>query len=703
MLAKRTAREKASHRRSDKRNEIELMNISGRCLLSLSLFSALVSLPASFARADQWTAPTPEELSMTSQPQVPGAAAVYLYREETTVDKLHMFSVYVRLKVLTEGGKKYSNVELNYSRGERGNNFAIDNIQGRTIHSDGTIIPFTGKPYEKLVEKTQGIKVMAKVFTLPDVEVGSIIEYRYYFRYDDEYFVAPKWYIQSDLFTRKAHYSWKPTGETLISSDDRGQLTNAIAWFPILPAGAQIKQTQLPSNGIAQEGQYVLELDVHDIPPAPEDDFMPPITSFTYRVLFYYSPYRSPAEFWKNEGKHWAKVSDKFIGPGPAVSAAVHDLIAPSDTQEQKLRKLYAAVMKLENTSFTREHSSAEEKAQGFKEVHSTDDIWTRKRGNNDQITKLFVAMARAAGMKAYLARVTNRDRSLFAQGYLSLYQLDDDIAIVNIDGKEQYFDPGARYCPYQHLAWKHTLAQGIRQTDGGADFVNTEGDLYTYSRTQRIADLTIDQQGALTGTITMTYMGAPALHWRQRAIEGDAASLEREVRTSIERLMPHGVEVKVTSINKLEDYEQPLVAKLDIKGVLGSSTGKRLLLPSDIFEANATPSFPHEKREIPVYFEYPHMIQDAVRVKFPAMFKLESVPPNDKNTFKQAIAYTLSTQATPTSVTVQRNYTLGGLVFPVDAYPEIKTFFSKIENKDQESVVLTAIPVTATAAPATN
>ncbi len=82
---------------------------------------------------------------------------------------------------------------------------------------------------------------------------------------------------------------------------------------------------------------------------------------------------------------------DKYIGPGPVVSAAVKDIVSPSDTPDQKLRKLYAAVMKLENTSFTRQHSSAEEKAQGFKEVHTADDIWTRKRGTDDQIAGLFV------------------------------------------------------------------------------------------------------------------------------------------------------------------------------------------------------------------------------------------------------------------------------------------------------------------------
>ena len=29
-------------------------------------------------------------------------------------------------------------------------------ITGRTIHPDGTIIPFTGKPYLKVLEKGQG-------------------------------------------------------------------------------------------------------------------------------------------------------------------------------------------------------------------------------------------------------------------------------------------------------------------------------------------------------------------------------------------------------------------------------------------------------------------------------------------------------------------------------------------------------------------
>ncbi len=673
-----------------------MMNISGR-LVRLALLFAVSSLGSS-ALAQQWITPTPEELSMTSQPQVPGAAAVFLNREQTTDDQLHMFSIYTRIKVLTDAGKEYSNVELEFAHRSDGGGYTVEEIQGRTIHPDGTIIPFTGKPYEKLIEKGQGLKVMAKVFSMPDVQPGSILEYRYKLRYDEHYFIPPDWFIQSDLFTRKAHYSWRPTGKQLITNGDRDQVSNSIAWFRILPPGTEIKQTTLPRGGVMNEEQHVFDLDVQDVLPAPREDYMPPIGSLTYRVLFYYSPYRSYEEFWKNESKYWAKTRDKFIGPGTAVKDAVKDLVLPTDTPDQKLRKIYAAVMQLENTSYTREHSTAEEKAQGFKEVHTTDDIWTRKRGNNDQIAALFVAMARAAGMKAYLAGVTNRDRSLFLQGYLSLSQIDDDMAIVNVDGKDQFFDPGSRYCPYQHLAWKHSNAQGIRQTDNGGDFFSSPGESYTYSRTQRIADLVMDEKGAITGTIIMTYSGSPALSWRQNSLTGDSASLERGLRTSVEHIVPSSLELKVASIDQLTDYEKPLIVKFDVRGSLGTSTGKRVILPGDIFEANSKPAFPHEKREIPVYFHYAQTNLDAVRIKFPSTLAIESLPASDKFNFEKYAIYNIASESTPTSFTVRRNYFLGEIIFEPKEYQSLRTFYSKFETKDQESVVLTTAPATGAA-----
>jgi hypothetical protein len=668
------------------------MNRSVRRLLVYSV-SVLMSAAAGLRAHAQWTPPTPEELKMTEQPEVPGAAAVYLFREEITDDHLHVWTKYARLKVLTERGKEHANIELHqYEAGDNGG-YTVSDIQGRTIHPDGTIIPFTGKPYQKVIEKSHGYKESAKVFTLPDVEVGSIIEYRYSLRYDDNMYIPPDWFVQSDLYTRKAHYLWKPTGEQLLSKGEHGEeLTTGIAWAPNLPPGFAVKSQRMA------DGQQIFELNIHDVKPTPDEEFMPPFKSLTYRVMFYYAAYRSTEEYWKSEGKKWAKDADKFIGPDSKVKAAAASLVAPSDTDEQKLRKIYAAVMKLDNSSYNRAHSAQEEKAQGFGPPKSTDDIWTRKRGDDDEIAELFVALARAVGMKAYVMAVTDRDRDIFVPGYMSFSQLNDLVAIVTVGGKEQYFDPGARYCPYGHLAWSHSVANGLRQVDGGSALAQTPDEPYVNSRTLRVADLKMDEHGVVSGTVKMTWTGAPALIWRTRYLLGDQTSLQRDLHDSLEKLLPAGMDVETGAITNLEDYEQPLTVAFQIKGAAGSSTGKRLLVPSDIFVANEKPTFPHEKRETPVFFEYAQIVQDATRYTFPANLSLESSPAKEQMQLQQYAVYKVEPTATSTSITTQRMFELGTIFFKPDEYSQLRDFYNKFETKDQEPAVL---KVAAAATPA--
>ena len=649
----------------------------------------LLVVATGMATAQQWTVPTAEELSMTSIPQAPGASAVYLFREEKTEDHLHMYSVYERIKILAEGSKERANVELKYqSGGEMG--YSISDTAGRTIHPDGAIIPFTGKPYERVVVKAHGFKAKAKVFTLPDVTVGSIIEYRYKLRWEDNMYSAPNWIVQNDLYLRKAHFYWRPTDRVLTTEDGRN-VSTSVAWTPILPAGVQVKNSSVPgaSIGSGSEGSSIIELDVHDIPPSPQEEFMPPVSSLSYRVMFYYSPYRTPEEYWKSEGKHWSKLTDHFIGPGSGVRAATQQLTAGASTQDEKLKKLYAAVEQLENSDLTREHSRGEDKAEGLAALRTTDDIWTRKRGSSDQIAALFVAMARAAGMKAYLMAVTNRDRSIFLRNYLSLNQLDDDVAIVNVDGKDKFFDPGSRYCPYGHMAWKHTDTGGLRQTEGGTMLAGTPTESYAESVVTRVANLKMDESGAVTGKVELKFTGAPALTWRHKALVDDKESVDREMKESVEHMLPGGMEVKLLSIDKLSEYESPLAATLEVTGPIGSPTGKRLLIPGDIFEANTKATFAHEKRDLAVWFSYRYSARDAVRINFPAGFEVESVPPDGDAKLPKMAIYNL--KATPDSggVTIRRNLYLAEILYKPEEYPDLRKFYSQFEAKDQEPVVL--------------
>jgi hypothetical protein len=431
-------------------------------------------------------------------------------------------------------------------------------------------------------------------------------------------------------------------------------------------------------------------LDIDDVPPLPKEDMAPPVNSVSYRVLFYYTPYRAAADYWKNMGKRWVKARDKFVGPGSLVKSTVNGLVQPSDTEEQKLRKIYAAVTALENTDFSREHTIAENRAQGLKKATSTNDILARKRGNGDQLTMLFVSMARAAGMKAYVMGVANRNERYFLANYLSLQQIDDDIAIVPVGGKDMYFDPGQRYCAFGHLAWRHTLTGGLRETDSGIEIGVTPGEGYKDAHISRIADLTLDEHGVASGSLILTFTGDPALRWRQQAAKGDDTSLNLDLRTSMEQMLPGGMEVRVVQVDNLTDSEKPLTVKYEVKGAIGAPTGKRLLVTANLFEANTKTSFTSTKRELPLDFQYATVVQDAVRYKLPPSLVIESSPAADQIQLKNAAVFTTSAKTAGNSVTLFRNFTRGKVTYPASEYADVREFYSKVQAKDQESLVLT-------------
>lgn len=210
-------------------------------LLTVGLCAILVlAAPACVASSDPFLPPKPEELAMRSVPGYPGAPAVVLYREQIDNSLSRTVTVYERIKVLNEEGKEYANIELGYLRssffgGAPTYDSSVKEIEGRTIHADGTMVLFTAKPYEKTAAKFQGEAVKEKVFTLPDVQVGSVLEFRYTKQY--ETLMIPDWIVQGDLYVKAAHYRWVEGGMASFYSTSS---------FPILPPGVQLIHTAPP-------------------------------------------------------------------------------------------------------------------------------------------------------------------------------------------------------------------------------------------------------------------------------------------------------------------------------------------------------------------------------------------------------------------------------------------------------------------------
>jgi hypothetical protein len=651
-----------------------------RVLLALSWLGPCYVLHAQFHE------PTKEELQMTSDPKAPGAGAVYLYREETVDDRLHFHETYARVKILAEKGKELATVHVPYERG----NFKVTDIRGRTIHSDGTVIPLTAKPSDLMEVKSKNFQINDMVFTLPSVEVGSILEYRLELRYDDETLSSPHWEIQQPYFVHKAHYSFVPSTSMYITNS-RGEAANHLLYAAIGPKDMLQK--------VVRDAMGKYSLDLEDIPPIADDDWMPPLNSVKWRLQFYYSPYRGGSEFWEHEGKRWAKDSNRFAEPTKTLRDAAAQIVASGDSDEQKAEKLYAAVMKLENTDFTREKSEAERKKEKIKQIKDAEGVWKEQMGSSDQIALLYVALARAAGLQAYPMQVVNRNRAIFDPTFLTTGQLDDYIAVVKVGDKDIELDPGQKMCTFGLLQWKHAMSGGLEDSPQGPVGAVAKPLTYLQTQVQRIADLTLAADGSVSGTLRFAMTGEEALHWRQLSLRNDGEEVKKRFNEWIHGMVPDGVQAEVDHFLGMDNEDAQLLAMVKVTGNLGTTTGKRVFLPGQFFESHGKhPFVADSKREIPVDVQYPRTDRDDVTYHLPEGMTVESSPQVSDVSWPQNAMFKVQSATTQGDLKVTRvlayNYTL---IDPKD-YGSLHDFYQKVATADQQPIVLTRAGVVKTA-----
>ena len=615
----------------------------------------------------QFQSPNPDELKMTSDPKAPGAAAVYLDIEEIDKTNEESREYYARVKVLTEKGKEAATVEIVYPAGE----IDIGSIRARTIHSDGTIVPLNVKPEDLLEVKSGDYRWQRKVFTLPSVEVGSILEYAYQVR---RAWSAPVWWVQKKYFVHKAHFQFVPFDQDLV---------NLILW-PNLPEGAVVKKDVA--------GRF--NLDITDVPPAPDEQWMPPTDSILYKVRFYYaSRYHSldVDDYWKEGAQEWSKDVDKFAEPTKTIHDAVNGLIQPGDSDVDKATKLYTAVQALDNTDFSRAKSESERRQLRLKEPKRAEDTWSQKSGNRQEITLLYLAMLRAAGLTAYAMQVVNRDLGVFDASYMTLWQLDDDLVVLSTGGKEIVLDPGEKMCPFGTVNWKHSHAQGLRQSATGPSRAVTPTQGFGANTIKRSGELTVDPHGGITGTLQIVMTGQEALSWRQWALEVDPSELKKKFDRDLEKIVPEGVEAHVDHFLGLDDRGSLLMAVVKVTGTLGSATGKRLILPGFFFETRGSEPFVNQQTRLePIDMHYAEQVTEQVIYDLPAGASVEGAPQDTKVSWEGHAVYIVKSKSDPGQITVARMLARAFDVAKPTDYQDLRGFYQKVAAADQGQLVFT-------------
>jgi Domain of Unknown Function with PDB structure (DUF3857)/Transglutaminase-like superfamily len=621
---------------------------------------------------DEWQPISPEELKMTSVPEAPGAPAVILYRQVDRDDSARTGNErnYIRIKILTEEGRKYADVEIPFFRDQG----TIVDIKARTIRPDGTIANFEGKAYDKTIAKAKGLKYLARTFTLPDVQVGSIIEYHYTLDLQENYVYDSHWILSDELFTRHAKFSLRPNRDFALRW----------SWPAGLPNGTDQPKQEPATNIIRMESQ--------NIPAFPIEDFMPPANQLKYRVDFEYSEesyQMDPEKFWKQRGKKLNGQVESFVGKHKEMEQAVAQIVSPSDSPEVKAQKIYARVQQLRNTSYEVEKTAQEEKRENVKGAANVEDVWRQGRGTGFQLTWLYLALAKAAGIEAYPVYASARSEYLFNPKLMYASQLNTNIVLLKLNGKDVFCDPGGAFAPFGILPWYETGVMGLKLDKDGGSWVTTTMPLSSESKITRKADLKMNDDGSLSGTVEVTFSGLEALSRRREMRNEDEASRKKFLEDQLREYVPVGIEVELKNKPEWASSAPTLAATYDLK-VPGwvSAAGHSGLMQTGLFGATEKQVFEHANRVHALYFEFPSEKRDEVTIQLPLSWQVSSLPkPIDQD--KQAVAYTMKVENDKGTLHLTRTLKSDMVFLEPKFYGTVRAFYQMVRNGDEQQILL--------------
>jgi hypothetical protein len=687
-------------------------------LIIVVFFSFIFIFPSSSLAAD-WPPITDADRAFVSVPGNPTAPAAILQREQIDDNMNNQLNVYERVKILTDAGRQYATVEIPDTR-----LFGIEELKGRTVHPDGSIIPFAGKAEDQRLTR-DGKQVSVKSFTLPDATIGSIIDFRYTLHYIDNRVFPPEWEVQTDLFQRKTYFKFIPLQNRGYASVqlDHGQIARNLAWTPFLGTDAKPVMHTLPSKTHATVHDVLLwiDLNLNDVPPVLREPFMPPASLLKWRVYFYYQVTLNPDEYWKNEGKFWNKDVERFLSRNDGVSEAAAKPVIQNDPPEQKIRKIYAYITQLKNKSgvsarrqkaYALEYRSPEcimesgisglaasgvsgcvqsqnTPVEQARDDRGARDVLREGGGTHDDLNRLFVAMLRAEGVPASLIWVPDRSEQAFLKDYLSTDQLDAEFAVVQVDGKDVFLDPGTKFCPYGTIDWRYSSAMGLRQTATGAEIAETPSLDYKQSLITRKAELSLDEHGVATGTVSLFFKGVPAMVRRQAADGIDAANKGKLLEADLSGVLRGKSDVQLLNSPDWDGTDTPLIAQFRVKFASPVSNLGELSFPSHPLESGDKPWFPDSARTNAIDFHYPWQEADELRLTLPQGVQLQRLATDDALATGYAKYRVQNKQESATTFYSRRDFIMAtGLLMPVQ-YGEVKSFFDKISADDSQATVL--------------
>ncbi|QJP33420.1 DUF3857 domain-containing protein [Nonlabens sp. Ci31] len=656
----------------------------------------LIAVNCMYAQDLTYGKVTVEDFKVESEDKTDEHDAVYILNKVTVnfVDYKQYISIHQRIRIETEEGLDYATKQVNLYTSKNGNETLVG-LKGATYSLTDNKVVRSELGEDILFKEDLNDNYVSQSFTMPEVRIGSIIEYSYVikspFPYIDDinlqYSIPtinldvaiqfPSYYTYNVVFNPRSSYK---------INFDPEDFKEGVSFSMINPEDSDDFEESQKIQQLRISNQTIGFME-KNIPALLPEPFSGDLDKYRAKMIINIAAFNNlRTGTIKKYGTSWEAVaksiydSEKF---GNEIERSTRffrrDLEEAMLVVSDPKKKVDAALNFLKSKVkwngdyglFTKE---------GLKDAYKIGS------GNVSEVNLLLVSMLRELGIEAdpVLVSSTNNDIPIFPtrEGFnYVIVQANYGGEKVLLDATEKF--AGINLIPLRAANWKGRLIK----EDGSSEWINLTN--YTKSTETVLLTLKLDENSQAIGKASKRLTSYMALDYRIKNINSTSDDLEKYIQNDKVGLQID--EVSVTGLASVEDYVT-LNYKVAYKNAF-DKVGDKIYITPLLFESNEENAFKLDSRKLPLDLSYLIHAKTIVNIEIPEGYEVESLPESIKAVYNNDIGYyQYVTGYTNGLISTVATFNMEVSVVQPEDYKAFKKFFEAIVSKDAEKIVLRKI-----------
>lgn len=658
--------------------------------LPFSLLLLASSLACAQRLTPQFGVLTDEEKSMTAYQLESTAPAVILfdigdsYFFDTQDGYDIRFTRMKRTKIFTRAGIEQATVTIPYYIESVNKQEKVASIEAYTyVLKDGLVYKKQLDP-STVYEEQINNRWRVKKFVFPDVQDGSIIEYKYVLE-TPFHFNLPDWTFQSKIPTRYSEYT-----VSMIPFYEYIFLAQGITKFDYQNSAVSKKQrtwghvSDALGGPATQAGFHFTDM-VHtyamkNIPSFADESYVTSVEDYIMKMDFQLAKFNRPTGGSEAVITTWPELNKRLLQHeffGKYMSAAARlskkilekELVLSADLSEEK--KCESIV------EYVRSRFRWDE-FHGYTASKSAKDFAEQRNGSMADINLFLTAMLRSAGLNAEPVILSTRSHGKIRADYP--YGHYFNAVVVFVSGQRSFLVDGTdNLLAYDRIPIRCINEKGLVVSEQDVRWIGLEP--RAASLEEITVNMKVDPENAtirVSGQISATEYEA---YEYKTNFKNDSLAFKKYL------FEKHQLEASQVNFFSYDNPRRPYVMMFAGQAPVEKIGNKIVLQPFLNFPLKENP-FRQDSRTYPVDFIFPRSTTMKSVIQVPAGYKVESLPEPDATDNELGQIKLISSQ-NGENIEIQAGFILKKSTYSSNEYVRLKNLFTTAVRGLNKSIVL--------------